>query len=256
MSTIVISTIIVAIISIFFSAKYYFLQREEIYPNYEKRIRKSAKKACFQMAAGLIVANIITTLVAKPAPILAIVLAFVYFAFLIFLTINIKMWNEKVPVYDDNGKKIEGEFEEEPDKILAVKQLFSVFCLGIPMAVNTALAKAFLVGNNFTHPWKTIKELIWFFIFPLLALVVISIVQYLRIRGYFPRFAGWLSSDDEDDEPETPSNTQTTRTTDEYEDIYSNSRWYQRINWIYVGCAIGLAVVAIVCVIILINEFV
>lgn len=72
----------------------------------------------------------------------------------------------------------------------------------------------------------------------------------------------WLKSDDDDDdyeieEPAEPSNSTSIRATnDEYEDISSNSpHWYQRANWIKVGCVAFVATVIVVCSIILLNEF-
>ena len=127
------------------------------------------------------------------------------------------------------------------------------------MAICVVYAKASLAGANFLNPLKTLKGFLWAFILPLIVVAIIAFVHFLRISGVVLKFADWLSGDEEDEYEEEPParETPSARTAnDEYEDIYSNSpRWYQQVNWVYVGCAVFVMTVLVICGIILKKTF-
>ena len=260
------STLIVSLVSIIFLARYYSVLNSDVYKTLPKKRRDNARKGFVEMAVGLFLANFVAILVAKPVPIVTLVIAVIYFAFIVFLTVNVKIWTEYVQVYDDKGRKVFDDYgyeqkEAVKDKGRSVKTLFTIWCLSVPMAVCVVYAKASLAGANFLNPLKTLKGFLWAFILPLIVVAIIAVVHFLRISGVVLRFADWLIGDDDEDETEEESparETPSARTAnDEYEDIYSNSpRWYQQVNWVYVGCAVFVIAVIVVCGIILLNEFV
>ena len=256
------STIIVTVLSVIFAGRYFTVLNNNVYsrPEFAAR-KKAAKEAAFKMLAALIVANILTNLVTMPKSkiffVIALILALVYFAFLLFLIINVKLWNDEVPVYDEDGKKkkddeTDEELKElEPNKWLAVRQLFAIVTLAIPMAVNCVYAKAAIAG--LANPWKTIKGFLWAFALPLIFLVIASLIQFFILSNGLTTVGEWLKgkNDDEVYSPDRP-----TRAADDFEDISSRSPWYERVNWPIVGSIAGVITVAIICGILLIKTFV
>ena len=253
------STIIVTVLSVIFAGRYFTVLNNNVYsrPEFAAR-KKAAKEAAFKMLAALIVANILTNLVTMPKSkiffVIALILALIYFAFLLFLIINVKLWNDEVPVYDEDGKKKKDketgeELKElEPNKWLAVRQLFAIVTLGIPMAVNCVYAKAAIAG--LANPWKTIKGFLWAFALPLIFLVIASLIQFFILSNGLTTVGEWLMGKT-DDAPDRP-----TRAADDFEDISSRSPWYQRVNWPIVGSIAGVITVAIICGILLMKTFV
>lgn len=253
------STIIVTVLSVIFAGRYFTVLNNNVYsrPEFASR-KKAAKEAAFQMLTALIVANILTSLITRPNSkvffVIALVMAFLYFAFLIFLIINVKMWKNEVHVFDEDGEKRKdenGNYLKEivPDKWLAIRQLFAVAALGIPMAVNCVYAKAAIAG--LANPWKTIKGFLWMFIGPLIVLTVIALLQYFILSNGLSTVGEWLMGKN-DDELYDPARGAT-----DYEDVSSSYTLSEKIkaNWPTVVSIAGVITVAIICGIILIKTF-
>jgi len=184
-------------------------------------IRGALYKKVAICGAIVLIANLTVALMAKTklTSVIGIVLACVYFLVLFFYIH--KEWTK------------------------AFIRAFGYFA--VPMAIAIMNCRVTLAGNNFNHPFRTVKSFALFLVIPLLMTLIAAVLRLLVVDG-------WLVLPDFSERFVRPRNRSEDDGDDEYEDISSDSRTRGTTsNWVYVLCATIVIATIIICATIILK---
>lgn len=198
----------------------------------------------FYKFALAFIAIVLLTVLLAPTKVywLSYILAAIAWAFLSLLIVNVKKLTRKVPVFNRAGEKQKEKDgteakKEVTDKKLAGNLIFSIWCLGIPVALGVVYAKASSAKvANFEKIFSTGKVVIWMFVIYMIALGILAVLHYcFDLSTLIERLLkGGSSSEDED------------VYSDSSLDPHSLVNWWKR-NWLIVSIICLVVIVCVVC---------
>ncbi len=65
------------------------------------------------------------------------------------------------------------------------KQIRAAAGLVVPMTVNIVYCRVRFAEGNFDNQWRTVKAFIWYLVLPLILTLIIAVIRYCQLRGWF-----------------------------------------------------------------------